>query len=205
MSAACRRHHPPHPWHDAARPGDRPLAHFHPGQRSENNGNPPYRNAHPIVERMGRSHHASPHPVRAGPVLVSRNFRVLATHSPAARPAPAYLHPVRSHLRTPNRRYVGYVGNIHSLIIESASTSRACVPRHWHFYNRLGHLIGGRRLTVTEQPRTRLATRTLGLAAAPALGEWRSLTPAAPVGLRELPPQLLVGPPSTRRSALEAA
>ena len=93
---------------------------FHPGQRSENNGNPPYRNAHPIVERI----HASPHPVRAGPVLVSRNFRVLATHSPRTTgtgiPAPG-------NLRTPNRRYVGYVGNTHSLIIESASTSTGSV------------------------------------------------------------------------------
>ena len=66
---------------------------------------------------------------------------------------------------------VGYVGNTHTLILESASTSGAGVPRHRHFYNRLGDLIGGRRLAVAEQSHTRLAARTLGLAAALALRE----------------------------------
>ena len=118
---------------------------------------------------------------------------MLASHSLAARPAPAYLHSVRSHLRTPNRGYVGYVGNTLSLIGKAASTSGACVLRHRHLYNRLGDFFGRWRLAVAEQAHTRLAARTLGLAAALALREWCRLPPAAPVGLRELPPQLLVG------------
>ena len=150
---------------------DRPLAHFNPGQRSENSGNPPYRNTHPIVEYMGRSLHSVTQAVRARTMLGGPYIGMLASHSLAARPAPAYLHSVRSHLRTPNRGYVGYIGNTLSLIHKAASTSGACVLRHRHLYNRPGDLFGRWRLAVAEQAHTRLAARTLGLAAALALRE----------------------------------
>ena len=172
---------------------DRPLTHFNPGQRSENSGNPPYRNTHPIVEYMGRSLHSVTQAVRARTMLGGPYIGMLASHSLAARPAPAYLHSVRSHLRTPNRGYVGYIGNTLSLIHKAASTSGACGLRHRHLYNRPGDLFVRWWLAVAEQAHTRLAARTLGLAAALALRERCRLPSAAPVGLRELPPQLLVG------------
>ena len=118
---------------------------------------------------------------------------MLASHSLAARPAPAYPHSVRSHLRTPNSGYVGYVGNTLSLIHKAASTSGASVLRHRHLYNRPGDFFGRWRLAVAEQTHTKLAARTPGLAVALALRERSRLTPSVPLGLRELPPQLLVG------------
>ena len=42
---------------------DRPLAQLHTSQRSEHSGDLPYRNAHSIVEHVGRRHHSSPYPV----------------------------------------------------------------------------------------------------------------------------------------------
>ena len=90
---------------------------------------------------MGRSLHPVTKAVRARTMLVGPYIGMLASHSLAARPAPAYLHSVRSHLRTPNRGYVGYVGNTLSLIGKAASTSGACVLRHRHLYNRLGDFI----------------------------------------------------------------
>ena len=114
-------------------------------------------------------------------------------HLLAARPAPAYLHTIRRYLGTLNRQKVGHVGKPHSLMFEDASTSGAGVPGHWHVYNRLGDLFGRRRLAVAEQSHTRLAARTLGLAAAPALGERRSLSLSRSLGLGEFLMQLFVG------------
>ena len=172
---------------------DRSLGHSHPGQRSENFRYPPYRDAHTIVEHMGRGLHSFPQTVRARPMLVRRDIGMPTSNLLAARPASAYLHSVRSHLRTPNSRYVRYVRYTLSCILKAASTSRADVPRYWHIHNRLGDLFGGRRLAVAEHPRTRLAARTLGLVAALALGERCRLSPAATLGLDELPLQLFVG------------
>ena len=53
---------------------DPPPGSAHTSQRSEHSGDLPYRNAHSIVEHVGRRHHSSPYPVRAGPVLVRRNI-----------------------------------------------------------------------------------------------------------------------------------
>ena len=159
---------------------DRSLTHFHPGQRSEHSGNLSYRNAHPIVEHVSRRHHSPPNPVAAGAVLVRPNIGMPATDLPAAGPAPAYLHPVRRHLRTPNRRNVCHVGNSHSLILESASASRTDLHRHRHLYDRLGDFIGRGRLAVAEQPHIRLAAGTLGLAASPALRERSRLALSPP-------------------------
>lgn len=46
----------------------------------------------------------------------SPNRWALAPYSPAARAATAYLHSIRSDLRTPNGRYVRYVRYTLSLI-----------------------------------------------------------------------------------------
>ena len=115
-----------------------------------------------------------------------------ATDLPAAGQAPAYLHPVRRHLRTPNRRNVCHVGNSHSLILESASASRTDLHRHRHLYDRLGDFIGRGRLAVAEQPHIRLAAGTLGIAASLALRERSRLALSAPLGLGELLLQLFV-------------
>ena len=90
-------------------------------------------------------------------------------------------------------RRIGHVGKPHSLMFEDASTSGAGVPGHWHLYNRLGDLFGRRRLAVAEHPHTRLAARTLGLAAALALGERRRLPLSRSLGLGEFLMQLFVG------------
>ena len=172
---------------------DRSLTHSHPGQRSENGRNLPYRNAHPIVEHVGRRHQPLPHSVGAGPVLVRRYVGMPPSHLLAARPATAYPHTIRRYLGTPNSRYVGYVGNTLSLIHKAASTSGASVPRHWRLYNRPGDFFGRWRLAVAEHPHTRLAARTLGLAAALALRERRSLPLSRSLGLGEFLMQLFVG------------
>ena len=149
----------------------RPLAQLHTSQRSEHGGDLPYRNAHSIVEHVGRRHHSSPYPVRAGPVLVRRNIGMPPSDLLTARPAPTYLHPVPRHLGSGNRRNVGCVDNPHSLMLESASTSGAGVLSHRHLYKRLGDFIGRRRLSIADRPHTRLAAGTLGSAASPTLGE----------------------------------
>ena len=183
---------------------DRSLTHFHSGQRSEHSGNLSYRNAHPVVEHVSRSHHSPPYPMGAGPVLVRPNIGMAASDLPAAGPAPAYLHPVRRHLRTPNRRNVCHVGNSHSLILESASASRTDLHRHRHLYDRLGDFIGRGRLAVTEQPRTRFAAGTPGLAASPALRERSRLALSATLGLGELPLQLFIGRLQPRNLLLQS-
>ena len=106
---------------------DRPLAQFHTSQRSEHSGDLPYRNAHSIVEHVGRRHPSSPYPVRAGPVLVRRNIGMPPSDLLTAGPAPTYLHPVPRHLGSGNQRNVGCVDNPHSLMLESAFTSGAGV------------------------------------------------------------------------------
>ncbi len=70
------------------------------GQRSEHDGNPPHRYAHSIVEHVSRSHHSSSHPMGARTVLVRSNVPMTPSHTPAARHASAYLHPVLCHLRS---------------------------------------------------------------------------------------------------------
>ena len=183
---------------------DRSLTHFHPGQRPEHSGNLSYRNAHPIVEHVSRSHHSPPYPMGTGPVLVWGNIGMAASDLPAAGPAPAYLHPVRRHLRTPNRRNVCHVGNSHSLILESASASRTDLHRHRHLYDRLGDFIGRGRLAVAEQPHIRLAPGTLGIAASLALRERSRLPLSATLGLGELPLQLFVGRLQLRNLLLQS-
>ena len=136
----------------------------------------PYRNAHSIVEHVGRRHHSSPYPVRAGPVLVRRNIGMPPSDLLTAGPAPAYLHPVPRHLGSGNRRNVGCVDNPHSLMLESASTSVAGVLSHRHLYNRLGDFIGRRRLSVAERPIPGLRPGRLGLLLRPPLengAAWR--------------------------------
>ena len=94
------------------------------------------------MEHVGRRHHSSPYPVRAGPVLVRRNIGMPPSDLLTAGPAPAYLYPVPRHLGSGNRRNVGCVDNPHSLMLESASTSGAGVLSHRHLYKRLGDFIG---------------------------------------------------------------
>ena len=174
-------------------PGDRPLAQLHPGQRPEHGGNLPDRNAHTVVEHVGRRHHPSPNPVRTGSVLVRCNVRMPAPDLPAARQAPAYPHPVRRDLGTRSRRNVGHVGKAHSLRLESASASKTCVPRHGHLYDRLCDLIRGRQLAVAEHTLTGLAPRPLGAGGPPALGERSRLALSRPLEFCELLAQPFVG------------
>ena len=94
---------------------------------------------------------------------------------------------------TPRVRAMAMGCKPHSLMFEDSSTSGAGVPGHWHVYNRLGDLFGGRRLAIAEQPHTRLAARTLGLAAALALRERRRLSLSRSLGLGEFLMQLFVG------------
>ena len=126
---------------------------------------------HFTARDVGRRHHSSPYPVRAGPVLVRRNIGMPPSDLLTAGPAPTYLHPVPRHLGSGNRRNAGCVDNPHSLMLESASTSGAGVLSHRHLYKRLGDFIGRRRLSIAERPHTRLAAGTLGSAASPTLGE----------------------------------
>ena len=163
----------------------------------------PYRNAHSIVEHVGRRHHSSPYPVRAGPVLVRRNIGMPPSDLLTAGPAPAYLHPVPRHLGSGNRRNVGCVDNPHSLMLESASTSVAGVLSHRHLYNRLGDFIGRRRLSVAERPHTRLAAGTLGSAASPTLGERSRLALSCSLELGELLVQLFLGRRQLRNLPLQ--
>ena len=172
---------------------DRPLAQLHTSQRSEHSGDLPYRNAHSIVEHVGRRHHSSPYPVRAGPVLVRRNIGMPPSDLLTAGPAPTYLHPVPRHLGSGNRRNVGCVDNPHSLMLESASTSGAGVLSHRHLYKRLGDFIGRRRLSIAERPHTRLAAGTLGSAASPTLGERSRLALSCSLELGDLLVQLFLG------------
>ena len=178
-----------------------PLAQLHTSQRSEHSGDLPYRNAHSIVEHVGRRHHSSPYPVRAGPVLVRRNIGMPPSDLLAAGPAPTYLHPVPRHLGSGNRRNVGCVDNPHSLMLESASTSGAGVLRHRHLYKRLGDFIGRRRLSIAERPHTRLAAGTLGAAASPTLGERSRLALSCSLELGDLLAQLFLGRRQLRNSA----
>ena len=182
---------------------DRPLAQLHTSQRSEHSGDLPYRNAHSIVEHVGRRHHSSPYPVRAGPVLVRRNIGMPPSDLLTAGPAPTYLHPVPRHLGSGNRRNVGCVDNPHSLMLESASTSGAGVLSHRHLYKRLGDFIGRRRLSVAERPHTRLAAGTLGSAASPTLGERSRLALSCSLELGELLVQLFVGRRQLRNLPLQ--
>ena len=182
---------------------DRPLAQLHTSQRSEHGGDLPYRNAHSIVEHVGRRHHSSPYPVRAGPVLVRRNIGMPPSDLLTAGPAPTYLHPVPRHLGSGNRRNVGCVDNPHSLMLESASTSGAGVLTHRHLYKRLGDFIGRRRLSVAERPHTRLAAGTLGSAASPTLGERSRLALSCSLELGELLVQLFVGRRQLRNLPLQ--
>ena len=182
---------------------DRPLAQLHTSQRSEHSGDLPYRNAHSIVEHVGRRHHSSPYPVRAGPVLVRRNIGMPPSDLLTAGPAPAYLHPVPRHLGSGNRRNVGCVDNPHSLMLESASTSVAGVLSHRHLYNRLGDFIGRRRLSVAERPHTRLAAGTLGSAASPTLGERSRLALSCSLELGDLLVQLFLGRRQLRNLPLQ--
>ena len=120
------------------------------GRRSEHDGNPPHRNTHSIVEYMGRSHHPSPHPgghsPRTGPHQPRRGVLVPVCRShDTDTPALGILSPA-----VWASRDVGHVCNIHSLLLESASTSRATVPGHLHVHRRLGDLIWRRRLAVAE-------------------------------------------------------
>ena len=182
---------------------DRPLAQLHTSQRSEHSGDLPYRNAHSIVEHVGRRHHSSPYPVRAGPVLVRRNIGMPPSDLLTAGPAPAYLYPVPRHLGSGNRRNVGCVDNPHSLMLESASTSGASVLSHRHLYKRLGDFIGRRRLSVAERPHTRLAAGTLGSAASPTLGERSRLALSCSLELGDLLVQLFVGRRQLRNLPLQ--
>ena len=182
---------------------DRPLAQLHTSQRSEHSGDLPYRNAHSIVERVGRRHHSSPYPVRAGPVLVWRNIGMPPSDLLTAGPAPTYLHPVPRHLGSGNRRNVGCVDNPHSLMLESASTSGAGVLSHRHLYKRLGDFIGRRQLSVAERPHTRLAAGTLGSAASPTLGERSRLALSCSLELGDLLVQLFVGRRQLRNLPLQ--
>ena len=181
----------------------RPLAQLHTSQRSEHGGDLPYRNAHSIVEHVGRRHHSSPYPVRAGPVLVRRNIGMPPSDLLTAGPAPTYLHPVPRHLGSGNRRNVGCVDNPHSLMLESASTSGAGVLSHRHLYKRLGDFIGRRRLSIAERPHTRLAAGTLGSAASPTLGERSRLALSCSLELGELLVQLFVGRRQLRNLPLQ--
>ena len=182
---------------------DRPLAQLHTSQRSEHSGDLPYRNAHSIVEHVGRRHHSSPYPVRAGPVLVRRNIGMPPSDLLTAGPAPTYLHPVPRHLGSGNRRNVGCVDNPHSLMLESASTSGAGVLSHRHLYKRLGDFIGRRRLSIAERPHTRLAAGTLGSAASPTLGERSRLALSCSLELGELLVQLFLGRRQLRNLPLQ--
>ena len=182
---------------------DRPLAQLHTSQRSEHSGDLPYRNAHSIVEHVGRRHHSSPYPVRAGPVLVRRNIGMPPSDLLTAGPAPTYLHPVPRHLGSGNRRNVGCVDNPHSLMLESASTSGAGVFTHRHLYKRLGDFIGRRRLSVAERPHTRLAAGTLGSAASPTLGERSRLALSCSLELGDLLVQLFLGRRQLRNLPLQ--
>ena len=182
---------------------DRPLAQLHTSQRSEHSGDLPYRNAHSIVEHVGRRHHSSPYPVRAGPVLVRRNIGMPPSDLLTAGPAPAYLYPVPRHLGSGNRRNVGCVDNPHSLMLESASTSGASVLSHRHLYKRLGDFIGRRRLSVAERPHTRLAAGTLGSAASPTLGERSRLALSCSLELGDLLVQLFLGRRQLRNLPLQ--
>ena len=155
------------------------------------------------MEHVGRRHHSSPYPVRAGPVLVRRNIGMPPSDLLTAGPAPAYLHPVPRHLGSGNRRNVGCVDNPHSLMLESASTSVAGVLSHRHLYNRLGDFIGRRRLSVAERPHTRLAAGTLGSAASPTLGERSRLALSCSLELGELLVQLFVGRRQLRNLPLQ--
>ena len=182
---------------------DRPLAQLHTSQRSEHSGDLPYRNAHSIVEHVGRRHHSSPYAVRAGPVLVRRNIGMPPADLLTAGPAPAYLHPVPRHPGSGNRRNVGCVDNPHSLMLESASTSGAGVLSHRHLYKRLGDFIGRRRLSVAERPHTRLAAGTLGSAASPTLGERSRLALSCSLELGDLLVQLFLGRRQLRNLPLQ--
>ena len=182
---------------------DRPLAQLHTSQRSEHSGDLPYRNAHSIVEHVGRRHHSSPYPVRAGPVLVRRNIGMPPSDLLTAGPAPTYLHPVPRHLGSGNRRNVGCADNPHSLMLESASTCGAGVLSHRHLYKRLGDFIGRRRLSVAERPHTRLAAGTLGSAASPTLGERSRLALSCSLELGDLLVQLFLGRRQLRNLPLQ--
>ena len=182
---------------------DRPLAQLHTSQRSEHSGNLPYRNAHSIVEHVGRRHHSSPYPVCAGTVLVRRNIGMPPSDRHTAGPAPTYLHPVLRHLGSGDRRNVGCVGNPHSLMLESASTSGTGVLSHRHLYQRLGDFIGRRRLSVAERPHTRLAAGALGSAASLTLGERSRLTLSCSLELSDLLVQLFVGRRQLRNLLLQ--
>ena len=107
---------------------DRALAQLNSGQRSEHDGNPPHRYAHSIVEHVSRSHHSSSHPMGARTVLVRSNVPMTPSHTPAARHASAYLHPVLCHLRSGHRGNVGHVRKALSLMFEYASTSGGSFP-----------------------------------------------------------------------------
>ena len=182
---------------------DRPLAQLHTSQRSEHSGDLPYRNAHSIVEHVGRRHHSSPYPVRAGPVLVRRNIGMPPSDLLTAGPAPTYLHSVPRHMGSGNRRNVGCVDNPHSLMLESASISGAGVLSHRHLYKRLGGFIGRRRLSVAERPHTRLAAGTLGSAASPTLVERSRLPLSCSLELGDLPLQLFLGRRQLRNLPLQ--
>ena len=143
--------------------GDCALAQLHSGQRPQHDGNPPHRYAHSVVQHVRRSHHPSTHTVRTRPVLVRTNLGVASSYPSAAATTPTHLHPVFSHLRSGHRGDIGHVCKTHSLMLESASTSRATVPGHLHIHRRLGDLICRGRLTVAEVPHARLSTRTSGL------------------------------------------
>ena len=155
------------------------------------------------MEHVGRRHHSSPYPVRAGPVLVRRNIGMPPSDLLTAGPAPTYLHPVPRHLGSGNRRNVGCVDNPHSLMLESASTSGAGVLSHRHLYKRLGDFIGRRRLSVAERPHTRLAAGTLGSAASPTLGERSRLALSCSLELGDLLVQLFLGRRQLRNLPLQ--
>ena len=57
---------------------------LNPGQRSEHNGDLSYRNAHPIMEQVGRRHHSQTNPMGAGTVLVRPNIGMPSSDLPAA-------------------------------------------------------------------------------------------------------------------------
>ena len=138
-----------------------------------------------MVQYMGRRHHPLAHSMGACAILVRGDFGMTAANPLSTRLTPAYLYPVSLHIGLGHRGNVGHIGEAHSLIFESAPTSRATVPGYRHLNDRFRQVIGRGGLSVAERSPARLSARTFGLCGSCALGERSGLTLSRSLSLDE--------------------
>ena len=133
-----------------------------------------------------RGHHAGPHPVGGGPVLIGGQVRVRRPHGGLTGRAAVDPDAIGLHDRLGLRGDLGDRGEVDPMLLQRLTAAGTDRLGQSDLDRGGGPLVGRRQGAEGEVPLARLASRAFGLGLALALGEGGGLSLRVPRALLEL-------------------